>query len=56
MLFISYISSLQIDIDGVSSTEVDKYLTESSKTNGVTQFVKYHYNIVKLLEESFNFT
>lgn len=46
----------QIDIDNVASSEVDFYLSESRKTNGVTQFVKYHYNLVKLLAESFNFT
>lgn len=45
----------QIDIDGILSSDVDFYLTESAKTNGVTQFVKYHYNLVKLLGERFNF-
>lgn len=45
----------QIDIDNVTHSEVNGYLTDSSKTNGVSQFVKYHYNLIKLLQDRFNF-
>lgn len=46
----------QIDVDGVKPSQIDDYLTYPKKTNGVSQFVKYHYNLLTLLQARYNFT